>query len=1253
MSRQSVRFALNALILSLLALWLTSPTQSTAQNGSISGVVKDEHGLVITDAGVVVINQGTEAKYQASTSSIGTYQVLHIPAGVYRVEISKTGFQTEILRDLKVDAGSEYSVPPVIMAVGTTNVTVEVSAGEELVQTTSATVNSTVEKNQIEELPLLDRNPLGVTLLQAGVSSSSTTNTAINGQRTSFTNVTLDGINIQDNFIRANGIDFTPNQLFLGQVSEVSITNQNGTSDSGLGSSQINYTTPSGSNQWHGELFWFHRNSAVAANDWFNNHTGTPRPHFLLNQAGGNIGGPVLHDKLFVYGAYELYDTPSHAPALNTILLPGAANGTFRYHTDCGTPNTAPCPVGVSNGQLVTTNILTMGCNNAAYLCSVDPAIAAQIAQLPTTSNDSSAGDGLNTGGYRFNRQNTNRLDNSSVRLDYTMNDHNAFGSSFTYNRQFFDRPDVDNMFTIVPIVVNRDTTKFLSAFWRWSPHASFTNEARFGFNLAPADFKGGVNTSQTPYVIENQIYSSPNPTFFFQGRHTKTYTWQDNAGWIHGNHTISFGVLSQRIAIRTVGEDSTVPIWRLGFSSGDPNKLIDNNFACPTCSGDIGSNDLATANNLLATLAGNIGEVDQTFNATSHTSGFVNRAPHIENLSINNYSFYGSDAWKLRRNLTLTLGMRWEYVGRFNEKNGLILGPIVPSGQTAGQAMLSNANVNFIGGSGQPVYAKDLDNFAPQAGIAWDPWGKGKSAFRAGFSMHYVNDEAIRAADNATSIMPGIQTSYSNTNLSGNTVSGNPPVVPAQPFQIPYTFQNQWLQSCNLASGTTTVDFADCFGALGNTNFGFLVNPKLETPYVEDWNVSFQHDLGWGTSLTLGYLGNRALRLYKGVDYNQVDIINNGILPDFLRARHNGFLSEAAGQGFNPDYNPAIPGSQQLPVFNTVEGTDIGCDPALLACFFSGLVQTGEVGELVHEEHAFFVEGANGQIFPWTPNPYILGGDVLTNAAYSNWNAGVIEIRRRSRHGLYLQANYTYSKVMTNGDGSGQTRFDPFLDNAQPRLDRRRADIDLTHIFKTNFLYELPFGRGHDLHFANAAANKVVSGWNIGTIMTWQSGPPFSILSNRGTLNRGGRSSGRNTAVSTLTATQLATQIGVHHNGSTVYSINPSFIGGDGRAVGPDQESCIPLPSGVFCNPQPGAVGNLARNSFSAPVFFDWDFSLSKRTNITESKYLEFKAEFFNLPNHATFQVTDQDVNSPTFGVVNSTGTAARRIQFGLRLVM
>jgi hypothetical protein len=237
-----------------------------------------------------------------------------------------------------------------------------------------------------------------------------------------------------------------------------------------------------------------------------------------------------------------------------------------------------------------------------------------------------------------------------------------------------------------------------------------------------------------------------------------------------------------------------------------------------------------------------------------------------------------------------------------------------------------------------------------------------------------------------------------------------------------------------------------------------------------------------------------------------------------------------------------------------------------------------------------------------------------------------------------------------TNND---QSRFQPYLDNARPGLEKARATFDFNHQFKANFTYELPIGKGHSFASSNSFVSRVLGGWQTGSIFTWQSGNPFSILSGQGTFNRGGLRSSRNTAVATLTHQQISgdTRVIEMPNG-IVYGINPKLISPDGTgAPSSPQLSCVPAVPGGFCNPQPGEVGNLQLDAFTGPTYFDWDMSFGKSTNISEKLALIFRAEAFNVLNHPVFFMGDQNINDLQFGQSTRTVSTPRTLQLSLRL--
>lgn len=1207
--------------------------------GSIVGTVVDAQGAAVQGAEVTITSKTTNTAFTAHTEPNGGYEVASLTYGLYRVEVKKDGFKTTTVEDVKLDASTQLSVPPIVMQVGAVTETVTVEAGgAEQVQTTSSEVTQVIDTAQLNDLPILDRSPLGMISMEPGVDSNNKTGTVIDGQRASFTSLTLDGINIQDNFIRTNDTNFSPNQLFLSQTGEFSINTQNGDPSVGGGSSAISIVTPRGTNNWHGEGFWYYRSNKWAANDWFNDAEGVPQVGLNQNQGGGNIGGPLLKNKLFIYGYYEFLSLGATQSQNTTILTAPAASGTFQYHTDCDNkpaPNGIPCPAGVVPGQLISVDLLTLensARSGGSPIFTIDPVTAALIHQIPTTvGNNTRVGDTLNTTGFAFNARSNNKLRNPGIRVDYLASEHNSFSGTYAWNQQIVDRPDIDTSFDTVPIVTNNDKVNFATAAWRWSPNSLLTNEVRFGLNFAPATFATTQQFGST--FITGTDFTNPLPNFFGQGRNTRTYSYQDNGSWLKGNHSLVFGFQLQRVTIVPFNFGGTSEDLALGFSAGDSFALKTSDFPAP-----ISANVLGNANGLLSTLGGFVGTTNETFNVTSPTSGFVPGASDTRNYAQNDWSVYAGDSWRLRKNLTVTYGLRWEYLAPFSEKNGLILLPVVPAGQTVTQTLLSNATINLASGNtGRLPYNRDLRDFAPNVGVAWDPWGNGKTAIRAGYSVHYVNDDLATAVNNASVGNAGLTSTNGNQNVSA-TLSGDnglpiPPGVTAPAFGIPTTFQANF----------------NALGGPGN-NAGFAIDPNLKTPYVQDWNLSVQREIGEKTTVTVSYEGNHGTRLIRGIDVNQVIINQNGFLADFNRARSNCFLSLAATNPpvCNPNFNG--PGGQPLTIFPTLPGGGFLNNGTVQAD-----IETGQVGSLADLYHINGIESAPGQ---FTPNEFIRGGDLLENFSSSTWNAGLVQVRRRISHGLILQASYVFSKALDDNDGS-QTNFTPLLDNANPQIEKARASFDLTHAFKANIAYELPFGKGQRWTPSNAIVNELVAGWHVSSIFTWQSGNPFSFFtgaagsSGRGTVNRSGRS-GNETVDTSLSQSQINSQLGLSFPttgpfAGEVLLVNPSFIDpNSGLGAGPDGLTCAPLVANGFCNPQPGQLGTLSRNEFTGPMFFNWDFALYKRIPIRESMSLELRGEAFNFLNHPSFFAGDQNINSTSFGQATSTASTPRIVQIG-----
>ena len=1182
-----------------LAVFLLGASLASAQTatGRISGTVLDPTGAAVQDALITIRSEASGATFSVVTSSTGGFTAIDLPAGHYGVEVEVPGFRRHVVHGIKVDVATEASLPPIRLEIGEISVVVEVEGGVSQVQTTTAELTSTVTSGQIADLPLINRDPLGLIHLQAGVVSAGRANTAINGQRTSFSNVTLDGINIQDNYIRGNGLDFLPNRTLLDQVSEFTITTQNANAAVSGGSSHVSFTTRSGGTEYHGSLYWHNRNSALSAAEWFSNRQGLPKPVLNQNQLGGSLGGPILKNKLFFYTNYEAFRRRSEALDNATILTAEARRGIFRYFD--------------RNKNLQQVNVLRM------QALQIDPAAKTVLDQIPGPDqiNNSDVGDSSrdqlrNTAGYRFLTRDDSDRDAVTNRFDWTLSAEHLVSATYKYTRERNQRPDSGNGYNRIPVVENFGHTNFLSVGWRWSPGPRWSNELRGGFSLAPVEFR--TTESRGDRLLTGFLFTNPVVNFDPEGRYTDTFNFMNNTAHQRGNHSLRFGVQTQQVRVETFDSFEILPTFLLNI---DPKSQ----FALGTrfFPGGIDSNDFFAAERLLANLGGIVGQAEQAFNITDRNSGFVPGSEFRRRYSLDSVALYFQDGWRVTPRFTLNLGLRWDYFGRFEERDGLMLNPVAGAGGVF-DMLRSDATLDFAGGEvGRPLWDADFNNYAPNAGIAWDLFGDGRTAIRAGYSINYVNDEVMQAAQNATRANNGLRGLAREINLD-LFLSGPLLEVETPEFKVPRNVsENQAL---------------DPFAAL------FTIDPRLRTPYVQQWNFGIQHDLGWDTIFEVRYVGNKGTKLLRAFDFNQVIIRENGFLDDFLRARSNGFLAEAQMGEFNPEFDAGIAGSRPLTFFPRLDQEGLLSDPSI-----QERIKRGEPGHLAFLY--IFNRLTEGSEVGFRHNRNALVTDMLTNFSNSSYHALQTEVRRRAAEGLVFQANYSFSKVLTDSSGT-QVRFDPFLDIAQPDLERARAEFDLNHVFNLNFVYELPFAARLQ---NRPGLEKLIGGWTISSIFTWQSGAPVSILSGRGTINRVGR--GENTAVSNLTKKQLDEIVGFRMTSDGPFFVAESAINPlDRRGVGPDSGEPEPFPGQVFFHPDPGEAGTLQRRMFSGPSALALNFAVNKTTRLTESQSVRFGASFSNFLNHPTFLSRDHILDATQFGRVTSTLTGARVIELHLR---
>ncbi|MDQ6785491.1 MAG: carboxypeptidase-like regulatory domain-containing protein [Acidobacteriota bacterium] len=1290
-------------LLSALFLTVIFVAISLAQttSGRLSGTVQGPDGAV-PGATVTATDNATGKATTVTADESGNFVIPQLEFGTYTVVVSSAGFSTFTAQQVKIDVGREYTLEPKLV-VGDVSANVTVVAGADVVTSTSAQVTNTVSPQQILTLPLITRNPLELTRLQAGTASNPFQGTSINGLRTTFTNITRDGINIQDNFIRTNATDFAPGRPSVDDTGEFTISTSNQEADQGSGGAQIRVVTPRGGKDFHGALFAYNRNSRFQANDFFRNRSSNPdlntKPAFRnRNQFGGKVsgpmpvphfgeGGPIFEkNKGFFFFAYDRIINPVSGLFTRTILTPSARSGAFNFtRAAAGSPITTGniiCPSGAAGSICTIPNILAFAQSQgfANIPSAIDPTIQSRvISQLPATGNFTQVGDQLNTTGYQLSRQQNQNRKTYTTRLDLDATEKDSINGVFSYTHEVNLRPDVDaNGFGPTPDVEQTATGKTFVMAYRRIISGNIVNEARGGLftNVVPFQRTGNVPSTFLGGAVGNLI-TNPQDTFLSQGRNTKSINYQDNVDYILGKHSLKFGGQLQFFKVNSYNDALTVPVQSIGTNSinaANNNTFATSNFANVGGAANtslISTTQLGTANNLLALLGGLVNGVTQSFNTVSQTSGFQ-PIRQFQPFRYSNHSVYLADRWTAARGLTLSLGLRYELFPALRLKNGLALEPVIKDLNNPIPSLLDpNGSYTFVGTNiGKPgiYYKNDYNNFAPSIGVAYSPrfesgigrflvGAEGKTVVRGGFSVVYGNDSIVTSINNtlssaatgntglgrtgsaAVNNIPGSGTTQLNDRLSNPATTVNPP---------PFVFPRSFLQN-------NTAQFGN-FGAVS------AINPKLQIPRVEQYSAGFQREFFGNTALEIRYVGSRSKNLARGVDLNQVDIFNNGFLADFNRAAANLALPGATTAFCSPT---TVTGCQALSIFQSGAGAagrlGVGTG-GLSATTFNNALRNGTPADLAI---SFITNGVNNAPTVASPtnkpfvnflaNPGTGIIEYFTNDGYYNYNSAQIEIRRRFTQGLYLQANYTFSKNLTNAVGTSQALFEPFLDNNNRGKDYQRADYDQTHVFNFNGIYQLPFGKGKMFLNDGGLVDRVFGGFELSGIVSWSSGAPITFVDTRGTLNRAGRS-GRQTANSTLTAQQLRGLGGIFEANGNIYFIDPSIINAaTGRAsegyIAPGLNSNAAFPGQVFFNVNPGQTGSLPRAILNGPKYFNANVALLKNIRFTETTRLQLRAEAFNLLNNVNFFNNTQfaNINSTSFGQVGGAFDP-RILQFAAR---
>jgi outer membrane receptor protein involved in Fe transport len=1244
--KNKMKRLLSSLAVLLLIISYQFTIQAQTTTGSLSGTVTDPNGAVLPSAAVTVKNNETGTERTATTNENGQFNIAVLEPGNYSVSVESTGFKRTVAPNVVINVSQSAEVT-IAMEVGATTETVTVTAAQEVVNSTSPSITNVINTQQVRDLPLAGRNPLELAGLQAGIAVNGTDvrGSSVGGLRQSTTNITQDGINVQDMFVKTSSF-FAMSSPAISSIGEFSITTNTVGADQGRGVGQVNMVTKSGTNDFHGGVFYMGRNEALNANSFFNNFAGTARPRQRQHFYGGDIGGPMYFlnfgdggptifkgkDRAFFFFSFEGFRENFQVTRNRTVLTQEARQGIFRY---TGT-----------NGQLQTVNLLQLG-----NVGTLNPFMATELARTPLPNNNL-VGDNFNTAGYRFNVSGLDQNRKYAFRYDHQLVKDSPAGAhklEFVFSKAVFDTsPDTLNLSD--PPFPGAPFSSQASSRWLITPalvstFGNMTNSLRYGRQWAPVDFPRNGELPQQ-FIVNSCCTDFDASGNVSQGRTTTINEIRDDFIMPKGNHLFKLGFDYQKTFLDQYNDVGIVKSITLGTNSSNPSGILQSELPLSV------SADLTRATNVYTTIVGNLASASQTFNVTSPDSGFVPGAPRKRQLQTKDLAIYGQDQWRVFPNLTLTGGLRWEYFGVPTVPNGLAFVPIDPlsiygvSGEgnlfkpnaPAGLTTVST-NLNFLGDN--KFYPEDYNNFAPSVGIAYSPdfksgllrtlfGSEGRSSIRAGYSQSFVKEglTILSAIQGNTTTNPGLIQTVNNTVPTGVLTAAGVSLT-APTFSVPVTSRQNLL--LNQSSGV------------------FSVDPNIVTPYVHQWSVGYEREILPQTAIEIRYVGNSAKKQWRAFNVNEVNIFENGFLQEFLNAQKN--LALRGGSSFAP----GCAGCVDLPILNRFFAGLAATSGFTSSTFISNLT-ANNVGTFASTlafsptYRANRENPANGiaaNFFVANPNAGF--AQILTNEGESNYHSLQVELRRRLSNGLQFQADYTFSKTLTNcADcyGNNQTDLASFRSLRDKDLDWRRSNNDQTHRFVANGLYELPFGKGRAfLDGAHPVIDRIVGDWNLGAIVAWQTRQPFFVASNRTTFNSFNSANNPADLVG-ITFEEFKKNLGVYKTPTGVYFINPDLLD---ITVNPATGAFVSskLKPGLMAAPAPGTFGNFPMNSLNGPAYFNLDLSLTKRLRITENLRLELKTTAINVLNRASFVYGTQNFDATNFGRITGQSNNSRIVHF------
>ena len=1213
----------------LAYLFASSHVFSQSTGGRVLGRVADASGAVLSKVKITLANQATGVVRTAQSNESGDYVFVEVVPGVYRVEFEQTGFKKNVQKDVTVEVNQVVTLNSMLQ-IGATQETVEVTSEAPLVETTSTQMGAVVNSRAVSQLPLNSRDTYQLLQLQPGVQSQTGSDlfygsnnagvVSVNGGRGRANNFSVNGGDANDQFANLPAVQPTPDSIEEFRVLTNTFDAEYGRNSGAV----VNVVTKSGTNQFHGNVYEFFRNKVLNSRGFFDSE----KPDFKQNQFGGTFGGPIKKDRTFFFTSYEGRRIREGISS-DAITVPTDAERNGDFSADGGSFAGA-----ITDPTVADTLNARPNCAAAAG-ATIEPGAAyADLFpgnQIPVACMDPTAVDLMNQFVPLSNRPDDStfqtvagvhkdRTDQFTFKFDHRINQKQNFSAYYYFNdSSLFDpysRFQAGGSTTLGFGASTLERYQQLNFTHNWTITNNLVNEAHFTyFRESQGSFLHPQRTSDIHKVCasvsSDNCFNDPNNPDYgihpglgadregvpfvdvsglfsygnnFEGEIPQTgntFQWSDNLSWVKGTHTFKFGGdVRRQLFDQTLYYNVNGLFSYYGGGPNDPDYEVDDGSGTGT-----------------------------TFESTllpeyllGLPDSFSQGSAQIETVRSSIFAVFAQDSWKIKKNLTLNYGLRWELFTPLTDTSGHVQS--FRPGQTSTaypctNTLPENCPTGLVvpGDPGVPagLTTTYYKTFAPRIGIAWSPGESGKTSIRAGWGMFYNPMEQLVLEQ-----------------FSAEPPFGGSNIINAPLFNTPYLQQDGTIKP-NPFDGIIDPpkgqdpDWQRFRPLLLYGQF----QPHLRTQYSAQYNFNIQRELARDLVFQIGYVGSQGHRLLASHDVNYG---NSGTCVD-MQAIADYYTNVAPDDALAADYTCGqfyADSAFSLPANSIPAGYSVRLPYGSVATAGPGNPDITLVG--LRKYSSPQCEPTTGVGCPTDGTPVfssIFAEDTIAN---SNYNSLQASLEKRFSHGLQAQFAYTWSKSFDLAS-SFEGELNPLNFGSSYSL----SQFDARHRVVLSYVWQLPIPK------YSGAAGAIVSGWDISGIYTYQTGFPVRITSssdNELMYSAFFEYPGEPDQVAPFKAGKTVNSDGVFYFNSGAFSEANTF----------------------------GRIGDARRTYCCGPPINNFDFALHKVFEISENKRFEFRTEIFNLFNHTQFDNPDGNITDGSdFGRI-LRAKPPRQVQFALK---